>query len=132
MTAPSDYIDLCMAAKLFPGDPSASCIWRWCRKGCKSRSGRRVYLSHQRVGGKLYITREWAAQFLDDLASEDQKHFASLAGDAAGPGGSSTAPTASPSGFQIPPRQRTAAQREADISRAEAIVKSWGRSKRRK
>jgi hypothetical protein len=110
-----EYFDLCRAAKLFPGDPSMACIWRWCRKGCKARSGRRVTLKHVRSGGKLYITREWANEFLAELASEDQKHF-------------TPEPVADAMAVEVPAlgKPRTDQQRAAAIAQAERVVASWG------
>jgi hypothetical protein len=130
MPEASDYVDMCRAAKLFPGDPSYACIWRWCRRGCKARNGERVYLRSVRVGGKLYTTKQWAEQFLADLAAKDCERFKPQNQP------SEPAPTElPPPALQPLPdfrRPRTAQQREADISRAEAIVKSWGQSKQRK
>ena len=62
---PSDkkLLSLAEAAKELPRvsgrKASTNAIWRWCRKGIKSRSGQRIHLEHVRLGGKLYTTAEW-------------------------------------------------------------------------
>ena len=43
------YITLTEAAKVAPGRPSTSCLWRWCRKGVISRNGERVRLKHAQI-----------------------------------------------------------------------------------
>lgn len=82
MPEPTEMLDLLAAAKCFPGDPATAAIWRWCRKGCKSRRGERVYLEHRRVGGKLYTTKTWCEEFQKRLASEDLTHFRTANPDA--------------------------------------------------
>ena len=70
-----NYITLTQAAKLAPGRPSINCIWRWCRKGVLARSGQRIRLQHVRIGGKLYTTADWLAQFGQSLAEADANYF---------------------------------------------------------
>ncbi|MFA9476958.1 DUF1580 domain-containing protein [Phycisphaerales bacterium AB-hyl4] len=69
------YITLAEAAKLAPGRPSANAVWRWARKGVKSRCGHRVHLQHVRAGGRVLTTAEWVEQFARDLAEADAEHF---------------------------------------------------------
>lgn len=70
-----EYILLSKAAKLSPGRPHTSAIWRWCRKGLKSRSGENIRLRHIRVGGKIYTTVEWLQDFFTTVAESDTKYF---------------------------------------------------------
>ena len=70
-----EYLTLTQAAKLAPGRPSINCIWRWCRKGVLARDGQRIRLQHVRIGGKLYTTAEWVAQFGTALAEADANYF---------------------------------------------------------
>lgn len=69
------YITLAEATKLAPGRPSANAVWRWARKGVKSRAGPRVYLRHIRAGGRILTTAAWVEQFAHDLAAADAEHF---------------------------------------------------------
>jgi len=69
------YITLTEAAKITPGRPSTNCMWRWCRRGVKSRSGERVRLEHRRMGGKIFTKLEWLDQFGRLLAEADAKYF---------------------------------------------------------
>ena len=70
-----ELITLSNAAKLCPGRPSASAIWRWCRRGVKSRSGRRIYLRHLRSGCRLFTSRQWLEDFRQALTDADLPHF---------------------------------------------------------
>ena len=58
------YLTLTEAAKLAPTRPSANAVWRWCRRGVKARSGKRVHLGHIRVGGRVYTTEQSVRTFL--------------------------------------------------------------------
>jgi hypothetical protein len=40
-----------------------------------ARSGERVHLRHERVGGKLFTTRAWIEEFGRRLAEADAAHF---------------------------------------------------------
>jgi hypothetical protein len=71
-----EYITLGKAAQLAPGRPSSNSVWRWCRKGVKSRSGKRVHLRHVRLGRKVFTTKAWLAEFGRELAEADAEHFA--------------------------------------------------------
>ncbi len=70
-----DLLTLGQAAKISPGRPSTNCLWRWCRRGVRSRLGARVYLQHLRVGGKVYTCAEWLADFGRALADADTEYF---------------------------------------------------------
>ena len=68
------YLTLSQAAKRLPNRPHAGSVWRWCRKGVRSRSGRRIHLDHVRIGGRIYVTDEAIDQFGRELAQADQEH----------------------------------------------------------
>ena len=70
-----EYISLGEAAKLAPGRPSACAVWRWCRKGIKSRSGQRIKLNHVRAGGKIFTTKAALDTFSQAVTEADQEHF---------------------------------------------------------
>lgn len=74
-TRNAEYLTLGKAAQESPGRQSANCIWRWARKGVLARTGERVRLQHVRVGGKIYTTREWLAEFGRRLAEADTSYF---------------------------------------------------------
>lgn len=69
------YLDLTAAAKLAPGRPHTASIWRWCRRGVKSRGGARIRLQHIRAGGKLYTSAAWLTAFFAATAAADAAHF---------------------------------------------------------
>jgi hypothetical protein len=71
----SDYLTLSEAARLCPGRPHASVLWRWCRHGIKSRGGGRIRLQHIRAGHRLFITEAWLRSFLTALTEDDLSHF---------------------------------------------------------
>lgn len=71
----TEHLTMAQAARISPGHPSPNCIWRWCRKGVKSRSGERVHLQHVRLGGIIYTTAEWVEEFGRRLAEKDASHF---------------------------------------------------------
>ena len=73
MNQTDEYISLAHAAKRCPGRPSANAVWRWCRRGVKSRSGERVSLEHIRVGGKIYTTVEALEHFFAAVTQADVK-----------------------------------------------------------
>ncbi len=70
-----DYVTLAAAARLSPGRPSANAVWRWCRKGIKSRSGIRIWLDHVRIGGRIFTTADAVRRFGEELARSDCAHF---------------------------------------------------------
>jgi hypothetical protein len=69
------YLTLKEAARLAPGKPSASAVWRWCRKGLTARDGSKVYLKHVRVGREVYTSAAWLHAFFEAVATADQAHF---------------------------------------------------------
>lgn len=73
--AEESLITLTDVAKQAPGRPSTNCIWRWCRKGLKSRNGERIRLQHVRLGGLIYTTRAWLDEFGRKLAAADENYF---------------------------------------------------------
>lgn len=77
-------ITLTEATKLVPGRPNSSTLWRWCRKGVLARSGRRVFLRHSRLGGRIYVTQDWIDAFGQELAVEDAQHFSQREAEAPG------------------------------------------------
>ena len=70
-----EYLTLSQAAKRLPNRPHAASIWRWCRRGIRSRSGKRIYLEHRRFGGRLFVSDEALDQFGRELAAADAAHF---------------------------------------------------------
>ena len=70
-----DYLTLAEAANRSPGRPSSNAVWRWCRKGIKSRSGETVKLNHVRVGGKIYTRQGWLDEFFAATARADAEYF---------------------------------------------------------
>ena len=92
VNCPNEYVTLSGAAKVAPGRPSANCMWRWCRKGVRSRGGEIVRLEHIRLGGKILTTADWVADFARRLAEADTAYFDRRAEMAQPP-----APAASPS-----------------------------------
>lgn len=75
------WLTLIDAAAHLPGRPSVNCIWRWCRRGVLGRNGVRIRLQHIRIGGKIFTSREWIADFARQLAESDAAHFdAKIAG----------------------------------------------------
>ncbi len=55
----SDYLTFAQAVLLVPGEPSPATAWRWSTKGV---GGKR--LRSLRVGGKVFTTAAWVAEFL--------------------------------------------------------------------
>ena len=99
------------AARLVPGRPSPSAIWRWCRKGVRARNGQRIHLEHQRFGGRLFTSEVALQRFADKLAVADSEHFEQ----------SNTKP---PMGTRY--RKRTDTQRQRDIAEAERYLDEGG------
>lgn len=74
----SDYLSLKDAAALCPNKPHVAALWRWARKGIKSKgSGGRIYLRHSRLGAKIYTSEKWLTEFFEAIAVADHAHFAS-------------------------------------------------------
>ena len=74
-----DYLTLAAAAKLCPGKPHCSALWRWSRHGLRARNGERVRLKHIRVGGRIFTTRPWLNGFFAAVAEADVEHFDEVA-----------------------------------------------------
>jgi len=66
-----DYITMSEAAKRTPGRPASATIWRWARKGIRTRTGSLVRLRHIRAGGRIYTRAEWLQAFFDEVANAD-------------------------------------------------------------
>ncbi len=102
----NDCITLSEAAALSPGRPHVASVWRWARRGVKTRSGGRVRLKHIRAGGKLYTSEAWLRQFFEAVAAADAAHF-----DADPP---------------TPPKPPTDRQRQKSIEQAERTLQEAG------
>ena len=70
-----NHLTLGQAANRSPGRPSANAVWRWCRKGILSRSGKRIRLNHVRVGGRIFTDPESLDRFFVEVAEADAAHF---------------------------------------------------------
>ena len=79
-------LTLSQAAKLVPGRPHASTIWRWCRRGVLSRNGERIRLQHIRMGGKIFTKEIWVEEFGHKLAEADVEYFADAETDSTNDG----------------------------------------------
>ena len=102
-----EYISLSEAAKRSPGRPHSATIWRWCRKGVRSRSGTTIKLEHVRVGGKIFTTEGSLSQFFEAVAEADAAHF-------------DREPR------QAPPKPATDRQRARSVHRAEQVLHAGG------
>jgi len=101
-----NFIDLTTAARRSPGRPSTCAVWRWARKGVKSRTGERIQLQHIRAGGKLFTTDAWLHDFFEAVANADRAHF---------------------NGEPIAiPKPRTEKRRERQIESAESQLRAAG------
>ena len=67
-----DLLTFAEAAKLCPGEPSASALSRWRREGIKTRSGERVHLECGRSGKQFFTSEIWLMQFFNRVAELDQ------------------------------------------------------------
>jgi Protein of unknown function (DUF1580) len=72
--AAGEGIYLAAAAKLFPSHRegravSGSCVFRWCTDGVKLSDGRRVFLEHVRLAGRILTTRGAIRRFLEAQTS---------------------------------------------------------------
>lgn len=95
----SSLLSLTEAAHRVTGNPSASAVWRWCRRGVLGRDGTRIRLEHRRVGGKIFTSPAWLDAFTKALTDADTAYFAAKQDVANG-----TAPRAP--GFNAPKRPR--------------------------
>ena len=69
--AMGQYLSLAEAAAASPGRPHLATVWRWCRKGIKTRAGVRVKLEHIRAGAKLFVTESGLADFFKNVQHQD-------------------------------------------------------------
>ncbi|HPO17369.1 MAG TPA: helix-turn-helix domain-containing protein [Candidatus Hydrogenedentes bacterium] len=69
------YKTMSEVSATLPGRPHVSAVWRWCRKGIKSRNGERVRLEHTRIGGKIYVKESDLDTFLQTLTDADLRYF---------------------------------------------------------
>lgn len=74
--APRPLISLTDASHHVTGNPSASAVWRWCRRGVLARDGTRIRLEHRRVGGKIFTSTAWLEAFTKALTDADTAYFA--------------------------------------------------------
>ena len=72
----ASYLTLANATKLCPGRPSANAVWRWCRRGVRSRTGQIVRLDHIRVGGRIFTTEDALHRFFAAVSEADAPYFA--------------------------------------------------------
>ena len=70
-----NLLTLSEAARKCPGHVSSATVWRWIREGLKTRTGKKVYLEHRRVGRKILTSLFWLDEFFKAVATEDQKYF---------------------------------------------------------
>lgn len=71
------YLTCADAAALVPGNPTWQTVWRWARKGVKSRdgSGRRIHLEHIVVGTRILIPEGAIDGFIKAVTAADVDHF---------------------------------------------------------
>lgn len=62
-----DWMTLRQAAKELPTRPHVSTVYRWCLKGCRG-----MRLEHQRIGGRIIVSREGLRRFIESLTAADQ------------------------------------------------------------
>jgi len=110
MHANDELIPLTQAAKLSPGRPSTNCVWRWCRKGVRARSGQRVRLQHVRVGSTIFTSRQWLEEFGQHVAAADTTYF------------DNQVPTMPP----VKVQSRSAKQRQAAVANARTFLQETG------
>ncbi len=111
-----EWLTLSEAAAYLPGRPSVNCIWRWCRRGVLGRNGVRVRLQHIRIGGKIFTSREWIADFTRQLAESDAAYF-----DAKIAHGQQAPPRAAQFAAPKRPRQRKQRRAAEDPDRAARV-----------
>lgn len=59
-------LTLAQAAKLLPGNPNPSTLWRWCRQGVGG-----VRLEYRRVGRQIITSRDALQRFSEELTKRD-------------------------------------------------------------
>lgn len=109
-TSPDEVLSLSEAAAAVPALKGRkklhpSTLWRWCRRGVKTRAGHRVRLRHARYGGIIGVTRADLSAFFNEVAEADLEHF----DDALPP---------------TPPRWPSTAEKSSAAARAKAIAKA--------
>jgi len=72
MPEPGDWLSLDDAAALLPGSPGRVTVWRWCRRGVRTRGGTRRHLGHVRLGRRLFTRKAWLMDFAREVAAADQ------------------------------------------------------------
>ncbi len=75
MLSQETVLSLSEAARLLPTRPHGSTLWRWARKGVKSRAGRRIRLEHIRIGHRVFTSIEALDRFVSAVADADVEHF---------------------------------------------------------
>lgn len=55
-------------------------LWRAGRHGTVARTGQRIFLKVDRLGGKLYTSISNISRYIDELSSADREHFQTSAG----------------------------------------------------
>lgn len=72
-------LSMAQAARLLPerdgSRPHPSTLWRFCRKGIRSRAGGRVICDSVRVGARLYTTVRALNEFFAKVAKADAAYF---------------------------------------------------------
>lgn len=104
---PDAKLRLSQAARIVPGKPHPTCLWRWARHGVLARTGERVRLRHIRIGSRVFTSAAWLDEFFSALAAADAAYF-----DAKPPRDRASATTTV--------KPATARQRERDIARGTA------------
>lgn len=61
-----DYITIREAAKLFPGRPHYSTVWRWASQGVRG-----IKLGHIRIGGQRFTTPQAVEAFITAMNQSD-------------------------------------------------------------
>jgi hypothetical protein len=64
-----DFIDPRDARKLFPSGPHCKTVLRWIKSGIRDPRGRRVRLRHTRSCIRLFTTRRWVADFIEQTTA---------------------------------------------------------------
>jgi hypothetical protein len=111
------FISLAEASHHVTGTPSASAVWRWCRRGVLARDGSRIRLEHRRVGGKIYTSAPWLDAFTKTLTDADTAYFAAKQDAATG-----AAPRAPGFGGPKRPRNRRRTKSTIDPSQQRRVA----------
>jgi len=57
-----DYLTVSEAARLIPGQPSPSTVWRWCQRGIRAPNGERIRLEHRWSGRRIVTRMKWVEE----------------------------------------------------------------------